>query len=269
MALNETAPTVADSILHLAVHGWCQLENAIPNAAVGGVLESVVATVESRDYRDDRNFLAHNSDFVGHVAESRILAILQELWGRFYRVAWTSPLILQPGDKRGPLHIDWPFGTVWLPQSAGIPTPFPDSVLTLTAVWMLSPTSPDISGTIVVSGSHRSLVDPFMDDRIDPDQPLPTETRVPWKPGSVLLFDSRLWHTNPEHDCVEPRVTVKVCYSPWWLNLQPLDPGSSEAIRMTEEYGRSAAPPMPRIPVDAYMEMSDEVRPLFHHWVSW
>lgn len=269
MGRDQTGPSLADDILHLGAHGWCQLENAIPSLEVKEVLESVVATVESSDYRNDRNFLAHNKDFVGHVAESRILAVLHELWGQFYRVAWTSPLILQPGAKRGPLHIDWPFGTVWLPQSAGIPPPFPDSVLTLTAVWMLSPNSPDISGTVVVPGSHRSLVDPFMDARVDSDEPLPTEIRVPWKTGSVLLFDSRLWHTNPEHDCVEPRVTVKVCYAPWWLNLQPLDPESSEAKRMTGKFGRSAAPPMPRIPSEAYMEMSDEVRPLFHHWVSW
>ena len=58
------------------------------------------------------------------------------------------------------------------------------------------------------------------------------------------MFDSRLWHTNPEHHGTDLRVTVKVCYSPWWLNLQPLDPASSEGKRMAEEFGRTAAPPM-------------------------
>ena len=240
--MSEAARTASADALRLAVDGWCVLDDMIPEAEVGGVFDSVTRTVESNEYAEDRNFLAHNADFVRYVADGRMLALLKELWGRFYRVAWTTPLILEPGTTRGPLHIDWPFGTVWLPRSAGIKAPFPDTVLALTTVWMLSPCTRDTVGTIVAPGSHRSLVDPFMDDRVDPDTPHATEMHVPWKVGSVLVFDSRLWHTNPEHHGRAPRVTVKVCYAPWWLNLQPLDPTSSEGRRMAEEFGRTAAP---------------------------
>ena len=269
METEPTTPTTDGDMLHLAVHGWCTLDNMIPESQVEGVLESVTRTVESSEYLGDRNFLAHNADFVRYVAHGRMLALLQELWGRFYRVAWTTPLILEPGTSRGPIHIDWPFGTVWLPRSAGIKAPFPDTCLALTTVWMLSPRTRDTAGTIVVSGSHRSLVDPFVDPRVDPNIPHATQMHVPWKVGSVLVFDSRLWHTNPEHVGAVPRVTVKVCYAPWWLNLQPLDPTSSEGKRMAEEFGRTAAPPMPRVPAEAYRAMPERVKPLFHHWVSW
>lgn len=267
--MTATVSKPSADALRLTVDGWCVLDDMIPEAEVEGVLDSVTSTVESSEYVEDRNFLAHNADFVRYVANGRMLKLLEDLWGRFYRVAWTTPLILEPGTTRGPLHIDWPFGTVWLPRSAGIKAPFPDTVLALTTVWMLSPRTRDTVGTIVASGSHRSLVDPFVDDRVDPDTPHATEMHVPWKVGSVLVFDSRLWHTNPEHCGPEPRITMKVCYAPWWLNLQPLDPESSEGRRMAEEFGRTAAPPMPRIPVEAYRAMPEEVQPLFQHWVSW
>ena len=102
-AMTETAPTTSDDMLHLAVHGWCVLDNVIPEAQVEGVLQSVTRTVESSEYLEDRNFLAHNADFVRYVANGRILALLRELWGRFYR--------------------DWPFGTVgaFLPGSLDNP----------------------------------------------------------------------------------------------------------------------------------------------------
>ena len=61
---------------------------------------------------------------------------------------------------------------------------------------------------------------------------------------------------------------MRVCYAPWWLNLQPINPESPEGNRMAEEFGDTAAPPMPRISVETYEAMPEQVKPLYHHWVS-
>ncbi len=98
MPVEKTAPTTDDDLLRLRVDGWCLLKGVIPETEVEDVRESVLTTVTSPDYLEDRDFLAHNSDFVRYVAEPRIVAILEALWGPFHRVGWTGPTFRHPGD---------------------------------------------------------------------------------------------------------------------------------------------------------------------------
>ena len=266
MPLQKTAPTTDDDLLRLRVDGWCLLRGVIPETEVEDVRESVLRTMASREYREDRDFLAHNSDFVRYVAEPRILAILEALWGPFHRVGWTGPTFRHPGDVREQWHVDWPFGRR---PAAGILPPFPDAVMYLTSIWMLSPFLPDSGGTIIAPGTHRSGIDPTTDAMIDEKAPRSTEMRVSGEAGSVALLDSRLWHANANYRGTEPRAAMRVCYAPWWLNLQPIDPESPEGIRMAEEFGGTAAPPMPRISTETYDAMLEQVKPLYHHWVNW
>ena len=265
MPHEKTAPTIEHDLLRLRVDGWCILDGVIPESEVGAVRDSVLATIASPEYRQDGSFLAHNSEFVRHVAEPRMLAILEALWGPFYRVGWMGPTFRRPGDVREQWHVDWPFGTR---PAAGILPPFPDTVMYLTSIWMLSPFLPDSGGTIIAPGTHRSGIDPTTDTMIDEKAPRATEIQVSGKAGSVVLLDSRLWHANAEYNGRQPRVAMRVCYAPWWLNLQPIDPESPEGIRMVEEFGDTAAPPMPRISVETYEAMPEQVKPLYHHWVS-
>ena len=285
MPLPRTATTTTQDLLNLRVDGWCLLEGVIPEAELDHVRESVLRTVESPAYLEDiatardagydgrTHFPAHDADFVRYVAHPRILSVVEALWGRWPRVAWTGPVIREPGVGRGGWHIDWPCTNL---AAAGIPAPFPDAVMTLTSLWMLSEFTPDTGGTIIAPGSHRSLVDPATDPRVDRSGPLPTEMRVSGDAGSVFLFDSRLWHANPDHRGTEPRVAMRVQYAPWWLNLQPMDPASPEGRRMldiaqrehpTRKFGSMAAPPVPRIPSKAYDAMPEAAKPLYHHWV--
>ena len=266
MRVEKTAPTIDDDLLRLRVDGWCLLRGVIPETEVEDVRESVLRTMASREHREDRDFLAHNSDFVRYVAEPRILAILEALWGPFHRVGWTGPTFRHPGDVREQWHVDWPFGRR---PAAGILPPFPDAVMYLTSIWMLSPFLPDSGGTIIAPGTHRSGIDPTTDAMIDEKAPRSTEMRVSGEAGSVALLDSRLWHANANYRGTEPRAAMRVCYAPWWLNLQPIDPESPEGIRMAEEFGGTAAPPMPRISTETYDAMPEQVKPLYHHWVNW
>lgn len=266
MPLEKIAPTIDEDLLRLRVDGWCLVEGVIPEPDVEDVCESVLRTVSSPEYLVDRDFLAHNSEFVRHVAEPRILAILEALWGPFYRVGWMGPTFRNPGDVREQWHVDWPFGTR---PAAGILPPFPDAVIYLTSIWMLSPFLPESGGTIIAPGTHRSGMDPTTDAMIDEKAPRATEIQVSGKAGSVVFLDSRLWHANADYNGPEPRVAMRVCYAPWWLNLQPIDPESPEGVRMSEEFGDTAAPPMPRLSAETFNAMPDQVKLLYHHWVNW
>ena len=181
MRVEKTAPMIDDDLLRLRVDGWCLLQGVIPETELEDVRESVLTTVTSPEYLEDRDFLAHNSAFVRHVAEPRILAILEALWGPFHRVGWTGPTFRHPGDVREQWHVDWPFGRR---PAAGILPPFPDAVMYLTSIWMLSPFLPDSGGTIIAPGTHRSGIDPTTDAMIDEKAPRSTEMRVSGERGA-------------------------------------------------------------------------------------
>ena len=119
---EKMARTVEDLLLHLKVDGWCMIEGVVPEDEVDDVRERVVRTVASPGYQADKNFIACNTEFAHYVADTRILAILEALWGRFARVAFTGPIRREPGDGRGAWHSDWPFGQS---PAASIAAPYP------------------------------------------------------------------------------------------------------------------------------------------------
>ena len=61
---------------------------------------------------------------------------------------------------------------------------------------MLTPFAAETGGTFVVPGSHRWPRNPAAGDmsEMDQDAPYPTECQIEGPAGSVLMYDSRLWH---------------------------------------------------------------------------
>ena len=96
--------------------------------------------------------------------------------------------------------------------------------------------------------------------------PYPTEMQATGEPGSVLLFDSRLWHATATNHGDRPRVGVAVRFAPWWLNVDVLMPGSDQRKRMVDEVG-AKEPQQTPVPGDVFNGLPDEVKPLFRHWV--
>jgi len=65
----------------------------------------------------------------------------------------------------------------------------------------------------------------------------------------------------------ETCVAVAVCYAPWWLNLEALDPGSDDRRQIVDEPGKSENS-VPRVTRQAYESMSEKSQPLFPHWLD-
>ena len=95
----------------------------------------------------------------------------------------------------------------------------------------------------------------------------PSEIRATGDTGSVLLFNSRLWHAIFHNASDRLRVGMAVRYAPWWLNLDILMPGSVERTRMVDETGimDNVVVPVPR---QVYDVLPENVKPLFRHWVE-
>ena len=109
---------------------------------------------------------------------------------------------------------------------------------------MLSPFSPTSGGTWVVPGSHRDHRNPRGEkDGIDQFKPIANEMQVEGRAGSVVMMDTRIWHSNAANLSREPRIALVVRYAPWWLSAEY--GGRNQAIVPRATY--EALPPKVKI----------------------
>jgi hypothetical protein len=259
------------SLFHLRTDGWCVVPDVIPTADVEAIRKSVDLTVaENRNPNAPAGIghlptiIAYNQTFAKYLAAPSIMELVNAMLGEHVRISFTTGTINYPGNERGGWHADWPFNQ----RNAGhIPAPYPDATFHLTSLWMFSPFTDENGGTLVVPGSHRASNNPTGDNGIEALTPYPTEINANGTAGSVLLFDSRLWHASAPNRSQEPRVSVVVRYAPWWLNLEVLRPGSVERQQIVDAEGGKENE-LPPIPAESFEKLPDDVRPLFRHWVA-
>lgn len=279
--------SIEEKLHQLKMNGYCVLEGIIPENKIDAVRESVVAAqavhhekaeaelakTRSRGHRvgvqgvaNLRGVINETQTFAPYLADERIMAITDALFGSYVRISCTDCVINYPGNERGYWHSDWPYNQT---NATHIPAPYPDTIMHLSTIWMLTPFGPETGGTYIIPGSHRTDDNPSAAgiSGIDPDAPYPTETQASGPAGSVLLYDSRLWHAVPPNRSDTPRVAIIVRYAPWWLNLNPTQAGNPEHARMViETDGKNYDSPLIR--ADVYESLPDNVKPLYRHWVE-
>jgi len=264
---------IESALLEMQLNGFCVIPDIIPEEQCSTIRQSILAAVEIESVNYPTapknvgfvpSIINHDQSFAPYLTEPRLMQLAEALLGEHLRISYTSAIINQPGNERGEWHADWPFNQ----KNAGhLPSPYPDAVFHLTTLWMLSPFSKKTSGTLVVPGSHRSPANPTGGGLIESRAPFPTEVNASGTCGSVLVFDSRLWHATALNQTGEPRVALAVRYAPWWLNLEVLRPESDERRRMVDESGGQENQ-VPSIQRDVYDRLPDDVKPLYRHWVA-
>ncbi|MBT4981208.1 MAG: phytanoyl-CoA dioxygenase [Gemmatimonadetes bacterium] len=252
--------------------GFCVLENVVPGEAVASVRESVARATkeygreeaEAKGIGHVPGFIRYDQSLASYLADTELMRLVEGVLGPAARVSFTSATINYPGNSRGSWHADWPFNQ----KNAGrIPAPYPDALMHLTTLWMLSPFSCENGGTLLVPGSHRATNNPTGDMGVDPQEPYPTEVHATGPAGSVLVLDSRIWHATAANTSDEARVSVVVRYAPWWLNTRVLMPGSAERERLLGTSGRTENE-QPSLPHAVYDGLPVQTKPLFAHWVE-
>ena len=257
----------------LRTNGFCVIDNVVPADRLDAIRASVVAAVdrECGNYPSPPgvdfvpSLINHDQSFAPYLAAPRLLEFVRSLLGEHVRISFTSAIINQPGNARGKWHADWPFNQ----NNAGhVLAPYGDALFHLTTLWMLSPFDADNGGTLVGRGSHRVSTNPTDPAcGVDAEAPHPQEINVAGAAGSVLVFDSRLWHTTAPNRSAAPRVALAVRYAPWWLNLEVLRPESDLRQQMVTESGGSENR-VPSLEPAVFAELPEEVRPLYRHWVK-
>lgn len=257
------------------VNGFCILEKVIPTAPCYEIRNRIIEAVEREhlNYETGRmasrnrvgftpSIINHDQSFAAYLADSRVLAIVGRLLGENIRISFTSAIINYPGNERGGWHADWPFNQ----NNAGhLASPYPDTVMHVTTLWMLSPFERENGGTLIMPGSHRRSTNPTAVGGPDPLSVFPAEINITGSAGSVLVMDSRTWHATAANLDNEPRVALAVRYAPWWLNLEVLRPGSEDRQRMLDATGKTDNT-VPSIRRDVWENLPSTVQTLYEHW---
>ena len=255
---------IEEILQRLQIDGWSTVEGVIPASEVGPVraeVEGVSSTYQG--VHSAMGILDKVSSFLPYLSDERVLGVATRWFGPHVKISFTATLMTEPGDQRGRWHADWPYN-----QGKGgrIQVPYPDFPMQLSTLWMLSDFTLENGGTLIVPGSHRTSDNPTGTMGVDRFKKYPTEMQATGAAGSVLVFDSRLWHATASNISDGPRVGMVVRYAPWWLSLEVLMAGSEERKRIVEEPGLTEND-MPPVPADVYDRLPENVQPLYRHWV--
>ncbi len=272
---------------HIERDGFCVVEQVIPKALVGDICAELAAVVEHNRQQSDaklaeirrrghrigtpgvaqfKQVINQVQSFAPYLADRRLLEVVESFFGAWARISCTDCVVNHPGNARGYWHADWPYNST---NASHIPAPYPNAVLHLSTIWMLTPFAPETGGTFVVPGSHRWPRNPAAGDmhEMDQDAPYPTECQIEGAAGSVLVYDSRLWHAVAPNQSESDRVALIVRYAPWWLNLNPTLIGRPEHEAMVMETGGKNYEMVP-IEREVFDRLPKEVKLLYRHWVA-
>ena len=123
--------------------------------------------------------------------EPRVLAGIAHVLGVFKLSSLNFRAAL-PGRGHQALHTDW-----------GRPVP-PGEYQVCNSIWLLDDFTADNGATRVVPGSHRLGVPP-RDAMPDPAAAHPDEVQLIAPAGTVVIFNSHLWHGGTRNRTSQPR----------------------------------------------------------------
>ncbi len=149
------------------------------------------------------NLLTHDERFWQVPLQPDVLAVAERIVDRELLLHSFCSLILGPGQPAQPLHEDTQL----------IPLPRPHVPIVVNAIWALTDFTEDNGGTLIVPGSHRYDRAPEY-GRAYPAQPATMPA------GSVMLFDSALWHGAGENRSDARRYAFSCSYCAGWMRQQ-------------------------------------------------
>jgi len=121
----------------------------------------------------------------------RVLAAMKHVLGEFKLSSLNSRAAL-PGQGHQALHAD-----------AGHPVD-PGAYEVCNSIWLLDDFTPENGATRVVPGSHRRGTMPA-DEMADPADEHPDQIQLTGKAGTVVVFNSHLWHGGTQNHTDKPR----------------------------------------------------------------
>ncbi|WP_410792904.1 phytanoyl-CoA dioxygenase family protein [Kribbella sp. C-35] len=121
----------------------------------------------------------------------RVLAAMQHVLGEF-RLSSLNSRAARPGEGHQALHADCDHPVE------------PGAYEVCNSIWLLDDFTPENGATRVVPGSHRRGTMPT-DEMPDPAAPHPDQIQLTGQAGTVVIFNSHLWHGGTQNQTTNPR----------------------------------------------------------------
>ncbi|MCC7264717.1 MAG: phytanoyl-CoA dioxygenase family protein [Candidatus Latescibacteria bacterium] len=139
---------------------------------------------------------------------ARLLAAARRVLGPSFRVDSLNARFSLPGDGHQALHADWGSEdpAEWEAVRQG-------RYFGMNSLWLLDPFTPENGATRVVPGTHRSGGVP-RDEMADLFAPHPRELLLLAPAGTVVAFNSHLWHGGTLNRTGDLRRVLHMAYVP-------------------------------------------------------
>ena len=99
-------------------------------------------------------FLRFNQDVAPYLSLAP-LCFAESFFGAHVRISMVSGIVNGSGIPRGALHSDWPYNQK---GAAHVLAPYPDALMHIVTMWMLTDFTPENGGTIVSAGEPQKAV---------------------------------------------------------------------------------------------------------------
>lgn len=149
------------------------------------------------------NLLVHDPIFARVPIQPKVLELAEALLDPGLLLSSLSAITLGPGQPAQPIHAD----------SQLIPLPRPHPAIAVNAMWALSDFTEANGATRVIPGSHRRDHAPDYRGRYE-------SVAAEMPAGSVMLFDSQLWHGGGANTTRDKRWAIACYYCAGWIRQQ-------------------------------------------------
>lgn len=195
--------------------GYVVMDDLIPRSEVLALTEALLRVEAEHGFGYARtsfeglktvrinNLLLHDPLFWSVPLQPQVLALAERLLDPELLLSSLVSLTLGPGQEAQPLHED----------TQQLPLPRPRAPIAVNAMWALSDFTAENGATHIVPGSHREATPPPYGGDV------PT-VQATMKAGSVMLFDSALWHKGGANTTGARRYALSCYYCAGWMRQQ-------------------------------------------------
>ncbi|WP_454618117.1 phytanoyl-CoA dioxygenase family protein [Bradyrhizobium cenepequi] len=195
--------------------GFTVIENAASSELVNGLINALLriekehnlgpATTSFEGFKTVRinNLLTYDDIFWEVPLHENVLPIVESVFDKECLLSSFCSLVLGPGQEAQPMHEDTQL----------IPLPRPHIPITLNAIWALSDFTNNNGATRIIPGSHKLDHAPEYGRHYD-------SVMATMPAGSVMLFDSALWHAGGANESDGRRFAFSCAYCWGWMRQQ-------------------------------------------------
>src|SRR5258708_5505573 len=195
--------------------GYTVIEHAVASDLVEGLKEALERTEREHGFGYAKtsfegfktvrinNLLAYDEVFWDVPLHQNVLPIVERVLDKECLLSSFVSLVLGPGQEAQPIHEDTQL----------IPLPRPHIPITINAIWALSDFTGDNGATRFVPGSHKYDRSPEYGRQY-------AAVTATMPAGSVMLFDSALWHGGGPNTSDHRRFAFSCAYCWGWMRQQ-------------------------------------------------